>query len=65
MYFRWFLSYNDYKYYCKTVLNFVNKENYYVDNTISNRNALWFRNHNVCDEQVSEMRRLLETGDCY
>jgi hypothetical protein len=41
------------------------KENYYVDNTVSNRDALWFRNHNVCDESISEMKRLLETGDCY
>ena len=41
------------------------KEIYYVDNTISNRDAFRLRSHNVCDEQVSVMRRLLETGDCY
>jgi hypothetical protein len=36
-----------------------------VDNSISNRDAFWFRSHNVCDEQVIDMKRFLETGDCY
>jgi hypothetical protein len=28
------------------------KEKYYVDNTISSRNEIRFRNHNVCDESI-------------
>ena len=29
------------------------KEKYYVDKTDSNRNEIWIRSNNVCNEQVS------------
>ena len=48
---------------------------YYVDTTDSNRNEIWLRSNNVCNEQVSSeltkedkeinMQRLLESlSDC-
>ncbi len=52
------------------------KEKYYVDKTDSNRNEIWLRSDNVCDEQVSSeptkedikeinMQKLLESlSDC-
>jgi hypothetical protein len=47
----------------------------YVDNTISNRNEIWLRSNNVCNEQISSeltqedkeinIQKLLESlGDC-
>jgi hypothetical protein len=50
------------------------KEKYYVDKTDSNRDEIWLRSDNVCNEQVSSestkedkinMQKLLESlSDC-
>ena len=51
------------------------KETYYVDKTDSNRDEIWLRSNNVCNEQISseptkeekqiDIQKLLESlGDC-